>query len=167
MDMAQSTATAAGAAIQLLASSSSSPCDCQCMCPSTGFQLAPNLAVTIARPGLQMSTLQTMTSTAVADQVSPQSLTTQPAATSAMVAQQADLGASTSGAFSIPAVTAVAQMASTVTDPPAPPPVAANATSTTLTANLSSNPASSMAASFNLNTYSLSSAATAPVVLEI
>jgi len=166
VNMAQPTAVAAGAAAQHLASPHSSPCDCQCMCPSTGFQVGANTSIMEAIPEIQMSTLLTMMSTNSAGQASTQPMTAQSATTSAMVAQQANVAPSASTASSTPVVTAPAQMASLAVDPPAPPLVADTTTSMTQSGNMSSNSEAPMAPAFNINTYPLSSAVTAPVILQ-
>ncbi len=167
VDIAQSTAIATSEAIQPLASSLLSPCNCQCMCPSAGFPLAANLSAVVATPETQMSTFQSMASMTGADQASLQSSTVQPATTGIIMTQQADMASSATLATSTPAVTALAHMASPAADLPAPQPGAANATSITPSLNPLSGSRTTMAAEFNINTYSLSSAVTAPIVLEI
>ncbi len=166
VDIAQSTAIATSEAIQPLASSLLSPCNCQCMCPSAGFPLAANLSAVVATPETQMSTFQSMASMTGADQASLQSSTVQPATTGIIMTQQADMASSATLATSTPAVTTLAHMASPAADLPAQP-GAANATSITPSLNPLSGSRTTMAAEFNINTYSLSSAVTAPIVLEI
>lgn len=166
VDIAQSTAMAASAAAQPLASSSSGPCSCQCMCPSAGFLMAPNLLATVATPEIQMSTFQSMASITGAGQASLQSSTVQPATTSSTITQQADMASSAASASATPAVTALAHMASPAAGLSATQPGAANATSITLSANPLSSSRTTMAAAFNINTYPLSSAVTAPIILE-
>ena len=163
---AQPTAIAAVAASQSSAPFSSSQCGCQCMCPSAGFQMSPSLQAVVATPEVQMSSPEFMILLTNAGQSSLPSIASQPATTSTMITQQANVDRTASTASSTPEITQPAQTASPATESPAPLPVATIATPMTLSANPPSSTKTSMAPAFNINTYPLSSAVTAPVVLE-